>query len=474
MSNSVTPFFHRADGECPAVVICMSGTGSNAEVLLKSISGKIASFRVAVIFTDNPDCAASRLGKEFNVPVECLDIRKFYSDNGEENIKLDSDRKRELREQWSEKVWQILQPYQVDFAIFAGFIPLNSLPEKLPCLNVHPGDLTIETDGKRRYVGLHYKPVELALTDGRKYLRSSVIIVQSLKDGGAKEVDSGPLLGVSAPVAVDLEGKSAEQLKNIAASRTAPPYKDCLRQIAEKNIETLKRSGDHVVLPAVTAVFAEGKYGYDENGNLYLADDSGKWNPIKTVEYAPDGSSKIIAPEKKQKRSRNFLMRYLKYLYVKIIRTDGSPDYAARGWALGMFIGCVVPIFCQLIIAIPLSFVIRGSKIGAALGTFITTPVTAPFIYPVVIWVGNKVVRGNLSAEASQKLLDVFNDPALSFTEKWGAFADLGADLAIAFFAGGLLWAAIMTPLTYFGVRYLVIRYRKIREKIRNKARKTA
>lgn len=474
MSNSVTPFFQRPASGVPAVVICMSGTGSNAEVLLHVAAQENATFRVAVIFADTPDCAAERLGKEFNVPVEIFDIRKFYADNGENNIKLDSERKHELRRLWSEKVWQIIRPYQVDFAIFAGFVPLNFLPDKLPCLNVHPGDLTIEKDGVRRYVGLHYKPVEMAIADGRKYLRSSVIAVQSYGGNSGKDVDAGPLLGVSAPVNVDLENESVAQLQKIYAARTVPPYKDRLRQLAEKNIDNLKRSGDHVVLPAVTAAFASGKYGSDNKGNLYFLDDSGKWKLVKTVEFSADGNVKIMKVPGALKRSRGFLARYCKYLYTKIVRGEGSPDYIARGWALGMFVGCVVPVFCQLIIAIPLSFVIRGSKIGAALGTFITTPVTAPFIYPVVIWVGNKVVGGNLSAEASHNLLKIFNDPGLSFGEKWGAFADLGAELAAAFFAGGLLWALIMTPLTYFGARYLVVRYRKIRENMRKKLRETA
>ena len=34
--------------------------------------------------------------------------------------------------------------------------------------------------------------------------------------------------------------------------------------------------------------------------------------------------------------------RKLIYLYAKIVRDDGSPSYIARGWAIGMFIGCVI------------------------------------------------------------------------------------------------------------------------------------
>ncbi len=37
------------------------------------------------------------------------------------------------------------------------------------------------------------------------------------------------------------------------------------------------------------------------------------------------------------------LRRKLIHFYVKIVRAEGTPTYIARGWALGMFIGCVIP-----------------------------------------------------------------------------------------------------------------------------------
>ena len=97
------------------------------------------------------------------------------------------------------------------------------------------------------------------------------------------------------------------------------------------------------------------------------------------------------------------LRRKLIHFYVKIVRAEGTPTYIARGWALGMFIGCVIPMSAQLLISIPLSFVLRCSKIGATLGTFITNPVTVLFIYPAQCWVGNKIIGGSLSWEATQQ-----------------------------------------------------------------------
>ncbi len=453
------------------VIICLSGTGSNAKVLLEHASGAQSKFKVAALFTDAPQTgAAFLLGEKFNVPVETLDIEKFYAENGETSIRLNSPRRWELRRLWSEKVWQLLAGYNADFAVFAGFVPLNSLPEKLPCLNVHPGDLTVENDHVRRYAGLHFKPVERALLDGNPVLRSSVILVQALQQDDSCEIDGGPILGISAPVPVDWQGNAVSELNEIFSNRGKAPYDDKLRQLAKLNIETLKYRGDHVVLPRVADAFASGRYALSADGKLNFLDPAGKWQRVKTVEFSAVGGEKIIEENiPAAKRPRKSLWRFVKYLYSKIVRGKGSPDYIARGWSLGMFVGCVVPIFCQLIVAVPLSFVIRGSKIGAALGTFITTPPTAIFIYPVQIWVGNKLINGNLSADAAKNVLKVFTDDTLSFTDKWRVFAEMGGDIVAAFFAGGLLWAAIMTPLTYFLVRFLVIRYRKLREAVRSR-----
>ena len=91
------------------------------------------------------------------------------------------------------------------------------------------------------------------------------------------------------------------------------------------------------------------------------------------------------------------LKRRALWLYSKIVKGSGTPQYIARGWALGAFIGSVVPIFCQLIISIPLAFLLRASKIGATLGTFHTNPVTVVFIYPLQCWIGNRLIGGSLT-----------------------------------------------------------------------------
>jgi len=155
--------------------------------------------------------------------------------------------------------------------------------------------------------------------------------------------------------------------------------------------------------------------------------------------------------------------RKLLYLYAKIVRDDGSPEYIARGWAIGMFVGCLIPMSCQLVLAIPLSFLMRGSKIGATLGTFITNPFTVLFIYPAQCWVGNKIIGGDLTWKATENAAIGLIKLDLS------GFFHLGGDLIASFFIGGFLLAAVCTPLTYFLVYGLVGRYRRIKAAIKAK-----
>ena len=71
-------------------------------------------------------------------------------------------------------------------------------------------------------------------------------------------------------------------------------------------------------------------------------------------------------------RKKGWLRRAWMRLYSKIVREKASPEYIARGWAIGMFYGCFAPMGTQLLLSIPTAFLLRGSKIGATLGTFLT------------------------------------------------------------------------------------------------------
>jgi len=261
------------------VAIFMSGSGTNAEVLLQSCTPG-SSYEIAVLVTDNPRGSNTfMLADRYRTDVVALDIKAFYAARGEESIALTSPHRCQLREEWTDKLRAALRPYHIDFAVLAGFVPLCNITADYPCLNVHPGDLTVEENKVRILAGLHFKPVETAILRGFPTLRSSVILAQPFQGNGAAEMDAGPVLGISPAVPVELFGHTLAELTACAKARTHAPYRDVLREVAQKNLENLKYRGDHVVLPPVVEAFAAGKYRVEDN-DLYYA--SAK---VRTVEF---------------------------------------------------------------------------------------------------------------------------------------------------------------------------------------------
>ena len=148
-------------------------------------------------------------------------------------------------------------------------------------------------------------------------------------------------------------------------------------------------------------------------------------------------------------------MRSLRFywhdLRARMVKDPLPPEDVAAGWALGMFIGCSIPFGLQLVISVPLAMMMRVSKIGATLGTLITNPVTIFIIYPAQTWVMNRLIFGG--SLSFSRLME---------TEwTWRAVRHLGAEAMVSFFLGGFALAIVLTPLTYFFVRRLVVAYRE-------------
>ena len=146
---------------------------------------------------------------------------------------------------------------------------------------------------------------------------------------------------------------------------------------------------------------------------------------------------------------------YFRRLREKMVHDPLPPEDIAAGWALGVFVGCAVPFGLQLIISIPLAMMMRVSKIGATLGTFITNPVSIFFIYPAQTFVVNRLLFGGSLTYSK-----------LANTEwTWAAVRRLGAEVMASFFLGGFLLAIVITPIAYFAVKRVVVRSRAWRAK---------
>ena len=136
-------------------------------------------------------------------------------------------------------------------------------------------------------------------------------------------------------------------------------------------------------------------------------------------------------------------------------------DYIARGWAFGVFVGSVIPFGMQLVVAVPLAFRLKISKIGATLGTFVTNPLTILFIYPAQCWVGSRIVGKPLTWEYLRTdVLEMLRHTDVFSAAGRDVLCSLGSRLLAGFFAGGLLLGIVLAPVAYVCVKKIVERHR--------------
>ena len=279
----------------PGAAIFLSGSGTNVEKLLSHVlSSPDPAYTPKVLVTDRPKSSrAGEIAGKFSLPLVEHGILDFYRAHGEEKVSLATEKGRMIRDLWTDALREKLSPYEIDFGLLAGFVPMSNIVGDFPCLNVHPGDLTITNEkGERIFVGLHTVPVENALLSGIGYLRSSVIVVKPYSDPGSS-VDSGFLLGISGKVPYDLEGHKLEELEEISSKRQHPHVhganKDLLSELARKNQDLLKEKGDWIIYAPIADDFASGLFAYEGDLLYYRKDKNSPYRKIRTIEYTSKG-----------------------------------------------------------------------------------------------------------------------------------------------------------------------------------------
>lgn len=150
-----------------------------------------------------------------------------------------------------------------------------------------------------------------------------------------------------------------------------------------------------------------------------------------------------------------FFRRVASYYYWKVIRNSGSPDYIARGAAVGIFVGFFIPMGFQIVAVIPLAFLFRAAKIPAVVLTFVSNYVTAVVIYPVQCYVGSYLIFNPLRwSELTDKMKTLLTEQTLD------SLTALGTQIVLSFFAGGLLFGVLSAIPVYWVAFRLVTRYR--------------
>lgn len=111
------PFITNSDSP-PRAAIFVSGTGTNAERILERWRGRSGAERwipVALV-TDAPGKSrAGEIATANGLPLISLDIKEFYTRRGEAKVSLMTERGRQIRDEWTSQLRELIAPAEGRF-----------------------------------------------------------------------------------------------------------------------------------------------------------------------------------------------------------------------------------------------------------------------------------------------------------------------------------------------------------------------
>ena len=127
----------------------------------------------------------------------------------------------------------------------------------------------------------------------------------------------------------------------------------------------------------------------------------------------------------------------LSQMLVRMRQLEGDPRYIARGMAVGIFVSITPIIPLQTIVAVTLAFMTRGSKSAAALGTWLSNPLTIPLVYYANYKLGCILLR-------CQTTMDT-----IAF-DSFSQLMSLGLEVTGAMLVGSLIIGLVLAVVAYF------------------------
>lgn len=131
------------------------------------------------------------------------------------------------------------------------------------------------------------------------------------------------------------------------------------------------------------------------------------------------------------------LKRFSRYWYLRLVRIQATPHNIAIGLAAGVFIGLLPVLPFQTVLAVGLAFIVRGSKIAAALGTWVSNPLN---------WVPLYLLFYHLGKALSPFDVPNFDPSQLEMAQMLAA----GWKFFAVMMVGGLIIATPAAIISYF------------------------
>ena len=155
--------------------------------------------------------------------------------------------------------------------------------------------------------------------------------------------------------------------------------------------------------------------------------------------------------------AENRIVTALKKAYARFVKIRGNPKEIALGFALGVFVGMTPYMGLHMAIAVSFAALFKWNKIAAAMGAWVSNPLTAPFIYGATFYVGDKVLNiENACCIPNALTLDVIIQLIKSAPEIFWILT-----------VGGIVVGIPAAVLGYYIALSTILKYRNsIREKI--------
>jgi len=130
--------------------------------------------------------------------------------------------------------------------------------------------------------------------------------------------------------------------------------------------------------------------------------------------------------------------RLMRYLYIRFLRMQGSSAAIARGLAAGAFAGSFPLLGFQTLIGIAIAALFRGNKVMAAVGTWISNPLTYVPLMALNFHIGRWLLR-------------LPNDTVLpTSVSGLSAWMELGMSVAAALMVGSALVGLVAAVIAYY------------------------
>jgi len=155
--------------------------------------------------------------------------------------------------------------------------------------------------------------------------------------------------------------------------------------------------------------------------------------------------------------------RLIRYYYLRFIRLRGDPHELALGMTFGVITG-VMPIMpFQMALSVALAIIFKGSKITAAVGTWISNPLNWYFLYYFSYKLGDWVLGMEGYGAMFKTIMDMVRSGAESMAIVQKIMASGGLMVA-AFLVGGLIMGTVVALPSYFIFLYIFKHIRQWRE----------